>query len=432
MSTQQQIEEPSEAEIEALRQAAEQRIHLARPTAAPFPWADVYTTVGITGTNGKTSTTRLVAAALEGPDSPVLCETTIGYEFRGEKVEVPRTLKGFFGALARAARLGARHAAIETTSQALQRGYAKMWRFDVGVFTNLSQDHLSQHGSWEHYLASKAQLFVHLGPGRTAVLNAADPSATLIDQVTPADVHRLWYGVPSRGPLREGADLAAHSIELSVSGTRVLLEDSPLAATFDGKLQTRLLGDVFAENLLAAACAAIAVGVPARTAAERLANCPRPAGRFEVVSEDPIVAIDYAHTPDALQRTCETARKLAGNQRLIVVFGAGGSRDREKRAPMGRAVGEQADFAVITNDNPRNEDPNEIAKAVAQGARKGGRAHVDMVLDRRQAIIEAMKLARPGDCVLIAGKGHEEIQEVGNQKLPFSDRDVALEALKKS
>src|SRR5690606_12549509 len=142
-----------------------------------------------------------------------------------------------------------------------------------------------------------------------------------------------------------------------------------------------------------------------------------------------IVAIDYAHTPDALERTSQTARALAGKQRLIVVFGAGGGRDRQKRAPMGRAVGERADYAIITNDNPRKEDPNEIARAVAQGARKGGRAHVSIVLDRRQAIFDAIQMARPGDCVLIAGKGHEQTQEIGDQTLPFSDAEVAREAL---
>ncbi len=429
MPSPQQIEEPSEAETEALRKAAEARIQLTRPTPAPFPWAQQFTTVGVTGTNGKTSTTQLVAAAMEGPDTPVLSETTIGYEFRGKLINVPRTLKGYFGALARAARLGCRHAAIETTSQALQRGYAKMWRFDVGVFTNLSEDHLAQHGSWEHYLASKAQLFVHLGPGKIAVLNAADPSAIVIDQVTPADVERLWYGVPSRGELRREADLVAQHIELSVEGTRVQLQDSPLAAQFGGALQTRLLGEVFAENLLAAACAAVAVGVPPEQAAQRLAAAAPPAGRFELIHHDPIVAIDYAHTPDALERTCETARALAGKQRLIVVFGAGGSRDRQKRTPMGRAVGQCADYAIVTNDNPRKEDPNEIARAVAQGARKGGRAHVSIVLDRRQAIFEAIRMAQPGDCVLIAGKGHEQTQEIGDQTLPFSDAAVAREAL---
>lgn len=426
---QQRIEEPSAADTEALKRAAAAQVEVVRPTPAPFPWAQDFTTVGVTGTNGKTSTTRLVAAALSGPDRPVLCETTIGYEFAGQPVVVPRTLHGFFGALARAARLGSRLAAIEATSQALSKGYAKMWRFDVGVFTNLSEDHLSQHGSWEHYLASKAQLFVHLGPGKTCVLNAADACAPLIDQVTPGDVQRLWYGVRSRGALHRAADLSAHRIELSAQGTRVLLDDSPLAASFGGVLQTRLVGEVFAENLLAAACAAHAVGIPHQDIVANLTGCPPPPGRFEVVSTTPLVVVDYAHTPDALRRTCQTARTLAGKHRLIVVFGAGGARDRDKRSPMGRAVGEQADYAIIANDNPRQEDPKVIAKALAEGCRRGGRAHVRVLLDRRAAILTAVGMAHDHDCVLIAGKGHEREQELPEGKVPFSDVDVALKAL---
>jgi UDP-N-acetylmuramoyl-L-alanyl-D-glutamate--2,6-diaminopimelate ligase len=429
-----EIVEPTEAEALALEQDAMRRgpvaaAQIQRPTRAPFPWAEPFTTVGVTGTNGKTSTTQLVAAAMAGPTRPVLCETTIGYSFKGAPVNVPRTLRGFLGALARAAQLGGKHAAVETTSQALNRGYARMWRFDVGVFTNLSHDHLSQHGSWEHYLASKAQLFVHLGPGATAVLNAADPCAELLDRVTPSDVKRLWYGVPSRGEYGSAPDLAAHSVQVTLEGTRVELTDTPLAAAFAGALTTRLLGDVFAENLLAAAAAAYAVGIPAEEIAANLAACPTPLGRFELVSKRPLVAIDYAHTPDALLRTCRTARQLAGKGRLIVVFGAGGGRDSDKREPMGRAVGQFADYAVITNDNPRNEPPEAIAAALARGCRKGGRAHTLTRLDRREAILHAVRLAQPGDLVLVAGKGHERDQEIAEQRVSFSDAEIIKEAI---
>lgn len=426
-----EIIEPTDAETEAMEKARAQTRDVKRPTPAPFPWAERFTTVGVTGTNGKTSTTRLVAAAMETEARPVMSETTIGYEFRGQPVKVARTLHGYLGALARAARLGSRHAAIEVTSQALMRGYAKMWRFDVGVFTNLSHDHLNQHGSWEHYLASKAQLFVHLGPGQTAVLNAADPCSQLLDQVTPADVKRLWYGVSSRGELLCPAELEAERVELTLAGTKVHLKDTPFAAQFGGVLQTQLLGDVFAENLLAAACAAVAAGIDPIEAARGLAGCPRPAGRFEVVAESPIVAVDYAHTPDALERTCASARRLAGENRLIVVFGAGGMRDQDKRGPMGRAVGEAADHAFITNDNPRNETPAAIAHALSEGCRAGKRAVVHVLLDRKEAIEAAIRLANPGDCVLIAGKGHERTQTIGKQELPFSDVDVAREAVQR-
>lgn len=419
-----EIHEPAEHEVLALEQDRVQSIEVRRPTKAPFPWADPYLTVGVTGTNGKTSTTRLIASALQSPKRPVLSETTIGYEFRGQPVTVPRTLHGYLGALARAARLGARHAAIEVTSQALSRGYAKLWRFDVGVFTNLSHDHLSQHGSWEHYLASKAQLFVHLGPGKHAVFNAADEACKLLDRVTPSDVLRYWYAVPSRGPLHHAADLAAASVVVNTRGTRVQLEDSPLAKLFDGELHTTLVGEVFAENLLAAACAALAAGIPPSEVKAGLACCPRPAGRFEILHEQPTVAVDYAHTPDAMYRTCATGRALVGQGRLIVVFGAGGAADKEKREPMGRAVGQLADLAFITNDNPRNEPPQDIAQTLAAGCRSGGRASVEVVLDRKAAIERALAVATPLDCVVIAGKGHEATQTTGNTSVAFSDADV--------
>lgn len=427
-----EIEVPSEEESAALeraaaREALEQKVR--RPTRPPYPWAEPYTTIAVTGTNGKTSTTELVGAAMAGEGRKVLCETTIGYSFEGKPVPVDRTLRGFLGALAQAAKLGSRHAAVETTSQALNRGYARIWRFDVGVFTNLTHDHLAAHGSWEHYLASKAQLFVHLGPGKTAVLNAGDECSLLLDRVTPADVRRIWYGVPSRGEFVRPPDLQARRVTIGLDGTRVELEDGPLAARFDGELSTKLLGEVFAENLLAAAAAVSAIGVEPKLIRENLVRCPVPAGRFQLVSQRPVVAIDYAHTPDALARTCQTGRALAGPNRLIAVFGAGGGADKEKRGPMGRAVGERADYAIVTNDNPRREDPKAIAETVAKGCRKGGRAHVRITLDRRRAIREAVQLAKPGDVIVVLGKGHEKVQEIGDEKVPFSDADVIKEAI---
>lgn len=395
---------------------------LARPTAAPFGWAEPFFTIGVTGTNGKTSTTLLLGAALAATGRSVLVETTLGYTLDARALDVPRTLEGYFSAFEQAAGAGCRDAAVEVTSQALAQGYAKRWRFDLGVFTNLSRDHLSQHGSWEHYLASKAQLFVHLGPGRSAVLNAADESALLIDRVTPEDVKRLWYRVPSRGPALHPADLVAREVSVSVAGTLVTLEPSPLAEALGGSLRTRLIGDVFAENALAAAAGALAAGVDPSLVSRGIADCPVVPGRFEIVAREPaIVAVDYAHTPDALARTCDAARALAGRQRVIVVFGAGGGADPEKREPMGRAVGQRADVAIVTNDNPRHEDPKAIAKSVARGAERGGRAYVAVELDRRAAIRRALERSRPGDVVIVAGKGHERGQTVGNETEPFSD-----------
>jgi UDP-N-acetylmuramoyl-L-alanyl-D-glutamate--2,6-diaminopimelate ligase len=296
------------------------------------------------------------------------------------------------------------------------------------VFTNLSPDHLSTHGSWEHYLAAKAQLFVHLGPGRTAVLNAADAHALLLDRAIPADVQRLWFCAPGRGPRLHDAELEAESVAIDADGTRVRLRPSPVADRLAPEITVRMVGEVFAENALAAAAGALAAGIPGDAVVRGLAACPPVRGRFEVVHREPIVAIDYAHSPDALARTCDTARTLARG-RVIVVFGAGGESTPEKRRPMGVEVGARADLAIVTNDNPRREDPDAIAAAVADGVREGGRAELRTVLDRATAIHLALAEANAGDVVVIAGKGHEEGQVIGGETLPFSDADVVRRAL---
>ena len=395
----------------------------ARPTKPPVAWAESLFTIGVTGTNGKTSTTRLIDAALRAAGLDTVSETTLGYQLNGQPLNIPRTLRGFSQVMHDAVQQGIRHAAIEVTSKALANGFAKFWRFDLAVFTNLSSDHLLEHGSFEHYLASKAQLFMHLGPGRTAVLNAADPNALLIDQVTPPDVQCLWFAAPARGkPLRR-PDLAARSIRLSPQGTTVELAPSRLADQLGDELQTRLVGQVFAENAMAAAAAAIAIGIAPGAIRHGLADCPIVPGRFQVVGEQPLAVVDYAHTPDALARTCDTARELACEHRVIVVFGAGGLRDKEKRMPMGEAVGMRADLAIVTTDNPRREDPAAIARTVVAGCHRGGRAHSKVEPDRRRAIELAVNSARPGDVVVVAGKGHETGQIVGDETLPFSDAD---------
>jgi UDP-N-acetylmuramoyl-L-alanyl-D-glutamate--2,6-diaminopimelate ligase len=429
------LEWPSEAELSALDrlEAAATAKALAtsavRPTPQPFSWAEPLLTLGVTGTNGKSSTAHLAAAAVRAAGHSVLLESTLGYYLDERELAVPRTSRGYAAAMKHSVERGARHAVIEVTSAALARGFARIWRYDIGVFTNLSRDHVSQHGSWEHYLASKAQLFVHLAPGRTAVLNACDPAALLIDRVTPGDVERRWFAVASRGEALHRADLAARSVSLNRAGTRIELEPSPFAEALGGALEIRLIGAVFAENALAACLGVLATGVAPEAVRRGLAACPVVPGRFEIVSGEPLVAIDYAHTPDALARTGDTARALAGTGRVIVVFGAGGGRDATKRDAMGRAIGERAELAIVTSDNPRNEDPRVIARAVARGCRRGGRAHVRIEIDRRTAIARALEAARRDDVVVIAGKGHEKGQEIAGVVHPFSDRDEVLALL---
>ena len=401
---------------------------IERPSTPPFSWASNMFTVGVTGTNGKTSTTHLVGHAMRAAGHHTLVIGTVGYFLDGRNLDVPRTLQGFYGGLQRLHEIGGRHAAVECTSKGLAEGYAKRWRFDLGVFTNLSADHLSTHGSWEHYLAAKAQLFVHLAPGATAVLNAADQHALFLHQAIPPDVNRRWFRAPHRGPALSDADLEASTVEVVPEGTRIVLKGSPQAEALGGVLQVRMVGEVFAENALAAALAGLESGLSPEAVREGLSTCPPVPGRFEVLGRDPCVVVDYAHSPDALARTCDTARRIA-RARVIVVFGAGGESSPDKRVPMGEAVGSRADVAIVTNDNPRREEPEVIAQMLVTGLQAGGRASVRMQLDRAAAIEEALEMAGTDDVVVVAGKGHETGQIVGEQTLPFSDRDQIMRSI---
>ncbi len=394
---------------------------LVRPTPPAFPWADPFFSFGVTGTNGKTSTVHLIGAALAAAGHLALRISTVEYCLGDKNLGLPHTRNGFFDAFTAAHEAGAHWASVEVTSHALADAYAKRWRFDLGVFTNLSPDHLSTHGTYEAYLAAKAQLFIHLGPGRTAVLNAADEHAMFIDQAIPADVNRCWFASPTRGPVLREADLEAERIDVDAQGTRVTLKPSALADALGGGLQTRMVGAVFAENALAAAAAGVRAGLDPDAVVRGIASCPPVAGRFEVLGSDPVAVVDYAHTPDALQRTCAQARSLARG-RLLVVFGAGGGASPDKRHAMGAAVGFHADRVWVTNDNPRDEDPQQIADALVAGL-DGTEALVSVVLDRAAAIEAAMQDAGPGDVVVVAGKGHEQGQTAQGQTLPFCDRD---------
>ena len=396
----------------------------ARPVPAAAAWAASMFSIGVTGTNGKTSTSWMIAAALRAAALSVLRITTLGVALDDAPLPRGKRFADFLATLELAAARGCRHAVIETTSLALAQGYARAWRFDLGVFTNLSVDHFGTHGSWEHYLAAKAQLLIHLGPGSVAVLNAADPHALYLDQAIPADVARRWYAAPGRGEQLHAADLAAVGCEIGPHGTRVRLAPSPAADALGGALETRMVGEVFGENALAAALAGLGAGLPADAVARGIAACPVVPGRFEVLDHGPdraTVAVDYAHSPDALLHTCATARRLAGDARVIVVFGAGGGGTLDKRREMGEAVGARADLAVVTSDNPRDEDPATIAAALLEGLRAGGRARPELELDRGLAIAGALATARAGDVVVIAGKGHEHGQVVRGRSTPFSD-----------
>jgi len=388
-----------------------------RPPPAAPPWASSLFSVGVTGTNGKTTTTAMIAALLGELSRPVARVTTVGAFLDEERQEVPAHYAGFLETLRRCLERGGRYAALEFTSEALALGFAKAWPCRVGAFTNLSLDHSDAHGSPEHYLASKAQLFMALAPGATAVLNGRDSAAQLLSEVIPAAVSVLTYGVASRGEAWAPLDLSVRSMQLSSEGTQFELEPCARFPELPRSLSIRAVGEIFVENALAALGAALASGVPAIAAARALSLVTPPPGRFQIVRERPHAVVDYAHTPDALSRTLATARALCRG-RLSVVFGAGGQRDRNKRPLMGTAA-RMADRVILTSDNPRNEDPLAIIAQIAEGL--VGHPHVVREVDRARAIELAIRDAAPEDLVLIAGKGHELEQEAAGVRTAFSD-----------
>jgi UDP-N-acetylmuramoyl-L-alanyl-D-glutamate--2,6-diaminopimelate ligase len=401
----------------------------AIPGRTPFPtppvWVNDLVHVGVTGTNGKTSTTRFVSAALRTLGTPVASITTVGWFLDDDPVEGERSYRGMLDALGDARRRGGRYAALEVTSETLALGFAKHWPFRVGVFTNLTHDHLDAHGSAEHYFASKAQLFHYLPPrGGSAIVNGCDDVAELLFDVTPPGVRRLSYGVPSRGTARISLDATATDVAVGIEGTRSRIVFGPALGGGELELVTRAVGQIFAENALAALVTALALGAPGNEAAAAIAAAAPPPGRFEVVARHPDVVVDYAHTPDALARTIDTARALTRGK-LTVVFGAGGNRDRAKRPTMGAACA-GADRVILTSDNPRSEDPETIARAIGEAVPR--HVHLSVELDRARAIHQAVREASVEDIVIIAGKGHETTQELGSRLLYFSDRETALRA----
>jgi UDP-N-acetylmuramoyl-L-alanyl-D-glutamate--2,6-diaminopimelate ligase len=395
-----------------------------------------FVTLGVTGTNGKTSTTSWVAAAVAATLGPCPRITTLGAAVvtcastasdasderacSETELAVARSYEGFVATMQLAAERGAVHAAVECTSEALAAGFARRWPAQIAAFTNLTHDHLDAHGSPEHYLASKAQLFLSVPPGGTAVINGCDPAGSLLAEVVPAHARILRYGLATRGVPEVPLDLEALDVSVERAGTRFALRGRGLFQEVPATLAIRAHGAIFVENALCAIAAVVALGVPVARAARAVAAAAPPPGRFELVHDAPLVAVDYAHTPDALGRTLDTARALARG-RVHVVFGAGGLRDRDKRPEMGRAAA-VADRIVLTSDNPRDEDPAAIAAAIRVGL--VGHGAVVVELDRAAAIQRALREAGPDDVVVIAGKGHERTQLRAGVERPFDDAEV--------
>lgn len=368
--------------------------------------------IGITGTNGKTTTTRMVGAICDAAGRPCGIIGTVGAEFAERSWPLANTTPlppELHHLLAQMRDAGAQSVAMEVSSHALALGRVNDVRFRIAALTNVTRDHLDFHGTLEAYAAAKHHLFTM---AEAIVLNADD------------DVGARWAGeVAGRQPmltygLRPGADLVPSKIETSANGSRFVLDGTTFSISLPGRFNI--------SNALAAIGIARTLGVDDAACAHGLASLKRVAGRMEHVgAADVDVVVDYAHTPDALEAALHALRETT-TQHLTVVFGCGGDRDRGKRPEMGRIAAALADRIYLTNDNPRSEDPRAIVRDIESGI--GGHVYA-VELDRRAAIERAIGDSHPGDVVLIAGKGHENYQIVGDQAVPFDDVSVARSAL---
>ncbi|MER3426821.1 MAG: UDP-N-acetylmuramoyl-L-alanyl-D-glutamate--2,6-diaminopimelate ligase [Pyrinomonas sp.] len=382
--------------------------------------------VGITGTNGKTTTTYLVASIAEASGDPCAMLSTVEYRIGAERIAAERTTLEASDTqryLRRAVERGCRAAVMECSSIAIELHRCDELEFAAAVFTNFSRDHLDFHGTMESYWSAKRRLFEGLsgGPPRVAVVNLDDErGAELARDLARAGTPIITYAV------ERNADVTARDVTISLDGMSFSLE-TPAGRT---TVSSPLVGQPHVYNTLAAVGAGLALGYELNSIRRGIEKCAGAPGRFERVAhaEDFAVIVDYAHTEDALANVLRTARALARG-RVIVVFGCGGDRDRTKRAPMGRTAAELADLVVVTSDNPRTEDPEAIIAEIEVGLRQVSELY-EKIPDRREAILRAIALAKPGDVVIIAGKGHEDYQIIGRQKVHFDDREVAREALK--
>jgi UDP-N-acetylmuramoyl-L-alanyl-D-glutamate--2,6-diaminopimelate ligase len=406
------------------------------PLAARF-WGDPTAelrVVGVTGTNGKTTTAFLIREVLEAAGVQCGLMGTVRQVVGGEGEPVERTTPEAIDLQATFRRMldaGDRACAIEVSSHALALHRCDAIHFEAALFTNLTQDHLDFHGTMEEYFSSKRLLF-EMEP-KASIVNADDSYG-----------RRLAEEFDCMTFSAEGteADFAARDVSFDASGAQFIATYPPVGLKYaymeenrpvggDVPVRTGLPGGFNVANALGAFAAAVELGAPPEVAAEGLGRAERVPGRFEPVDEgqDFAVLVDYAHTPDSLENVLKAARRLTAG-RVIAVFGAGGDRDRDKRPKMGRAGAAGSDLAIVTSDNPRSEQPGAIIDEVVGGIENGASFEVEQ--DRRAAIARALREATAGDTVVIAGKGHEQGQEFEDgRKAPFDDRDVAREELRK-
>lgn len=396
---------------------AAKRIEIARAAAARYGYPALsLRSIAVTGTNGKTTTVNILRALLDLPVAPAASIGTLGVLVGAEGRVVPGGLglttpgpDELQRVLRELVDMGIRSLAMEVSSHALDQARVFGMSYDAAVFTNITRDHLDYHGTMEEYFAAKAKLVSYIKTTGIAVVNADQPEWRSL----PDAPHLLTYGTTA-------GDVRAEDIAFDATGSSWTLRMGEESAA----VRLPLVGDFNVINALAAASAALAVGIPLRSLAHSLREIPQIPGRLELIAERPPVIRDYAHTPDALVRAIAALRPFVSND-LILVFGAGGDRDPGKRPLMGAAAEAGADRVIVTSDNPRTEDPNAIIDDIELGM---SLAH-DRITDRRKAIAHAIDIAEPGDTILLAGKGHETYQVIGTEKHPFDERQVVAEIL---
>ena len=376
--------------------------------------------VGVTGTNGKTTTSVLIKNILEYAGRSAGLIGTISNVIGGKEVAANYTTpepKEFFHLLRQMADSGAEYVVSEVSSHALDQSRVDGCIFDVGVFTNLTQDHLDYHITMEAYAAAKAKLF---GVSRVSVINADDPAGE--QMLAAAEGETLTYSAKS-----DNADLTAKNVELKSTGASYELVTRGDIA----RITTRMPGMFNVYNTLAAASAAYALGIPLATVKEALAVSSGVKGRLEVVPTDTdyTVIIDYAHTPDGIENILRAVRDFAEG-RVICLFGCGGDRDKTKRPLMGETAASLADYLFITSDNPRTEDPDAIIADILEGVKDCDTPYT-VITDRTKAIEAALNEAQAGDVIILAGKGHENYQILGTEKIHYDEREIVADILSK-
>ena len=381
--------------------------------------------VGITGTNGKTTTAYLVAAIPEAAGEPVAMTGTVEYRIGKERLKADRTTPeatDMQRLLRTAVDVGCQTAVMECSSQAMDFHRCDELEIAVAVFSNLTRDHLDYHKTMENYWYAKQRLFDgRLGSRpKTSVINVDDPyGVELADKLEREGLRVVRYAANAE------ADVTARNADFSLDGMQFQLHTS----AGDRDFHSPLVGPPHVYNTLAAVSSGLALGYSLDVITTALLTCTGAPGRFERVahSGDFAVVVDYAHSDDALLNVLRTAREVTKG-RIITLFGCGGDRDGSKRAPMGEAAGSLSDVVILTSDNPRTEDPEKILADAEVGIQKTGKPY-EKIADRREAIHHAISRARTDDLVLIAGKGHEDYQIIGREVFHFDDKEVAREAL---